>query len=132
MPSERVVDIHLRWGDSDSFDHVNNVEFFRILEEARVRVHRGAEPGSDILENGLLVGEQKLTYRTPLHYRQAPIQVGLTVDHIGGASFRFACRIFDKETETLYAEGHVTSVAFNFDTHSTRKLTDHERQWLEA
>ena len=38
MSIEHVVDIDLRWGDADSFAHVNNVVFFRYLEEARARV----------------------------------------------------------------------------------------------
>jgi acyl-CoA thioester hydrolase len=105
VSSERIVDISLRWGDSDLFDHVNNVRFFSLLEEARVRIHSAAARGSDILENGLVVVEQKLTYLTPLHYRQEPVQVGLTVDHVGGSSFRFACRIFDARADTLMRTG---------------------------
>ncbi|MHB1234670.1 MAG: acyl-CoA thioesterase [Microbacteriaceae bacterium] len=31
------VPIHLRWADLDAYNHVNNVAFLRILEEARVR-----------------------------------------------------------------------------------------------
>lgn len=131
MSSERIVDISLRWGDSDLFDHVNNVRFFSLLEEARVRIHSAAARGSDILENGLVVVEQKLTYLTPLHYRQEPVQVGLTVDHVGGSSFRFACRIFDAGADTLFAHGYVTMVAFDFETQTSRLLTQAERSWLE-
>ena len=131
MSSERIVDISLRWGDSDLFDHVNNVRFFSLLEEARVRIHSAAARGSDILENGLVVVEQKLTYLTPLHYRQEPVQVGLTVDHVGGSSFRFACRIFDAGSDTLFAHGYATMVAFDFETQTSRLLTQAERSWLE-
>jgi len=77
------------------------------------------------------VVEQKLTYLTPLHYRQEPVQVGLTVDHVGGSSFRFACRIFDARADTLFAHGYVTMVAFDFGTQTSRLLTQAERSWLE-
>jgi len=60
MSNERVVDVALRWGDSDSFNHVNNVVFFRLLEEARARVIPTEGPGSTILSGGLVVAEQQL------------------------------------------------------------------------
>ena len=60
MAKERVVDVDLRWGDSDAFAHVNNVVFFRLLEEARARVIPTEGPGSTILSAGLVVAEQQL------------------------------------------------------------------------
>ena len=80
MSMEHVVDIDIRWGDADAFGHVNNVEFFRYLEEARARVIPDSGPGSTILSGGLVVAEQQLKYLAPLHYRKDPIQVGMSVD----------------------------------------------------
>ena len=31
------IPIHLRWGDLDAFNHVNNTSMLKLLEEARVR-----------------------------------------------------------------------------------------------
>lgn len=130
MAEERVVDIALRWGDADAFGHVNNVVFFRYLEEARARVIPASGPGSTILSGGLVVAEQQLKYLAPLHYRTEPIQVGMSVDHVGGSSFRLACRVFDTKTGTVFAQGFVALVTYNFATGSPRKLSDDERAWL--
>ena len=130
MAKERVVDVALRWGDADAFGHVNNVVFFRYLEEARARVIPASGPGSTILSGGLVVAEQQLKYLAPLHYRTEPIQVGMSVDHVGGSSFRLACRVFDAETGTVFAQGFVALVTYNFATGSPRKLSDDERAWL--
>jgi acyl-CoA thioester hydrolase len=132
MASEKVVQVDLRWGDSDAFGHVNNVEFFRLLEEARARVIPTEGPGSTILSGGLVVREQSLTYLAPLHYRQAPVSIGMTVDHIGGSSFRLACRIFDQETSVVFAEGFVALVAYDFSKKAPRKLSPDERGWLSG
>jgi acyl-CoA thioester hydrolase len=132
MSHERVVDVALRWGDSDAFAHVNNVVFFRLLEEARARVIPQDGPGSTILKNGLVVAEQQLKYTAPLHYRAEPVQVGMTVDHIGGSSFRLAARVFDAGSGVVFAKGFVSLVAYDFDRGAPRKLTDDERQWLNA
>ena len=130
MAEERVVDIALRWGDADAFGHVNNVVFFRYLEEARARIIPASGPGSTILSGGLVVAEQQLKYLAPLHYRTEPIQVGMSVDHVGGSSFRLACRVFDAENRTVFAQGFVALVTYNFATGSPRKLSDDERAWL--
>ena len=132
MSEERVIDVELRWGDSDAFNHVNNVVFFRLLEEARARVIPAEGPGSTILSNGLVVAEQQLKYTAPLHYRGAPVQVGMTVDHVGGSSFRLACRVFDALSGVIFASGFVSLVAYDFAAGVPRKLVDDERQWLAA
>jgi acyl-CoA thioester hydrolase len=130
MALERVVDVSLRWGDSDTFQHINNVVFFRLLEEARARVIPESGPGSTLLTNGLVVREQSLTYLVPLHYRKEKIAVGMTVDTVGGSSFRFACRIFDPLSSQVFASGFVSLVAFDFTTSRPRRLTPDEREWL--
>ena len=130
MLQEHIVDIDLRWGDADAFGHVNNVVFFRYLEEARARVIPESGPGSTILSGGLVVAEQQLKYLAPLHYRKAPVQAGMTVDHVGGSSFRLACRVFDAQSGTVYAEGFVALVTYNFTIGAPRKLSSDERAWL--
>ena len=132
MSLEHVVDIDLRWGDADAFGHVNNVVFFRYLEEARARMIPDSGPGSTILSGGLVVAEQQLKYLAPLHYRKAPVQVGMTVDHVGGSSFRLACRVFDAASRTVFAEGFVALVTYNFTTGAPRKLSEDERAWLTS
>jgi acyl-CoA thioester hydrolase len=130
MNREVTVDVPLRWADSDSFGHINNVVFFRLLEEARARMIPQEGPGSTILSGGLVVAEQSLSYTAPLHYRPEPVQVVMSVEHIGGSSFRLACRIVDAATETVYASGFVSLVAYDFDRRAPRRLSDAERTWL--
>jgi acyl-CoA thioester hydrolase len=38
-------DIPLRWGDMDALGHVNNVVYFRLMEEARVQLFSGSNAG---------------------------------------------------------------------------------------
>ena len=130
MSLEHVVNIDLRWGDADAFGHVNNVVFFRYLEEARARVIPDSGPGSTILSGGLVVAEQQLKYLAPLHYRKAPVQVGMTVDHVGGSSFRLASRVFVAVSGTVFDVGFVALVRYNFTNGAPRKLSEDERAWL--
>jgi len=54
------------------------------------------------------------------------------VDHLGGSSFRLACRVFDAHTDVVFAEGFVSIVAYDFATAAPRKLSADERQWLNS
>jgi acyl-CoA thioesterase FadM len=54
----------------------------------------------------------------------------MSVDHVGGSSFRLACRVFDATSENVFAEGFVALVTYNFTTGAPRKLSDDERAWL--
>ena len=74
------VPIHLRWGDLDAFNHVNNATMLKLLEEARVRVFWspivGEEaPDTAVIEAGLdareltLIARQEIEYLAPVPYR---------------------------------------------------------------
>ncbi|HAA79406.1 MAG TPA: hypothetical protein DCE05_03710 [Microbacteriaceae bacterium] len=73
-----------------------------------------------------------MKYTAPLHYRLEPISVGMSVDHLGGSSFRLAARVFAAHTDVVFAEGFVSLVAYDFATAAPRKLTADERQWLSS
>ena len=134
MPTSHLVPVHLRWGDEDTYGHVNNVVFFRLLEEARARWITGANAHDNLLTHGLLVHEAALTYHAPLHYREKPVVVELTVTKIGGASIDIDCRVLDNAhtDSTCFASGHIRLVAYDFDTEAPRRLSPADKKWLEA
>ena len=67
------VDVPLRWSDMDAYGHVNNVQFLRLLEDARVI---GFEEwfGQDrsMLDEGVLVARHEIEYLAPLVFRHRP------------------------------------------------------------
>jgi acyl-CoA thioester hydrolase len=133
MVTEHNVEVAIRWSDMDANGHVNNVQYFRLLEEARARFFTTAADPSQFLERGIVVASQRLDYLRPLVYRAEPIRVGLSVTEIGRSSFTLDCRIFDQVEHTddlIYASGAVVIVAFNEQGQRTRHLEPDERQWL--
>jgi len=134
MPTPHLIPVPLRWGDEDRYGHVNNVVFFRLLEEARARWITGANPSDNLLTHGLLVHEAQLTYHSPLHYREGAVIVELLVTKLGGASIDIACRVLDTThpDATCFASGRIRLVSYDFDTESPRRLSDSEREWLQA
>ncbi|KDC77097.1 thioesterase family protein [Bordetella bronchiseptica MBORD635] len=78
------VDIPLRWGDSDCLNHVNNTIYFRMMEEARVRIlyEAGYElPG----QFGVILAHASCDFLRPLTY-PGDVRVTHTVVRIGRSS----------------------------------------------
>jgi len=102
------VPVQLRWSDMDAYGHINNVEMFRVLEEARIAAFwTHPDPGIDggwptaVIDAGpgsatvMLVARQEIEYLRPLGYRRAPIIVELWIGHLGGASVEVCYEVHD-------------------------------------
>lgn len=126
--------VPLRWSDMDAYGHVNNVQFLRLLEDARVIGFR-AWFGQDrtMLDSGVLVSRHEIEYLAPLAFRYAPIAVDMWVTHIGGAGFEIAYEVRDPDEvgDTLYARAETSLVAYSFDGARPRRLEPAERAQLE-
>ncbi|SJN24051.1 hypothetical protein FM104_04325 [Microbacterium esteraromaticum] len=111
------IPIHLRWGDLDAFNHVNNTSMLKLLEEARVRAFWKPEPGEQapataILDSGIeqgvltLIARQEIEYLAPVPYQRRPLEVQMWFGKLGGSSVEVCYEVHNdpKSAErTLYA-----------------------------
>ncbi|MEJ1155634.1 thioesterase family protein [Microbacterium marmarense] len=91
------IPIHLRWGDLDAFNHVNNTSMLKLLEEARVRAFwaplEGEQaPETAVLDSSLqsgvltLIARQEIEYLAPVPYQRDPLDVQMWFGKVGGSS----------------------------------------------
>jgi acyl-CoA thioester hydrolase len=134
-PRPYRVDVPLRWSDMDAYGHVNNVQFLRLLEDARV-IGFQAWFGQDrtLLNEGVVVARHEIEYLAPLDFRHAPISVDMWATKISGSSFNLAYEVCDPAEvgTTLYARAETTVVAYDFETASPRRLREDERAVLKG
>lgn len=131
------ADIGLRWGDMDAFGHVNNVQYHRILEEARIRAFGNwfhASGSERMMRSGVLLARQEIEFLGQLAYRPEPVSVSMWITRIGGASWEMAYDIGDPDpgSTTVYARAESTLVAFDMTAQRPRKLDADERAALTA
>jgi len=136
MPRHRVL-TPLRWSDMDAYGHVNNVQFLRLIEDARVVAFaaRGSDEGGSVVPTGLLVARSEIEYLQPLVYRTEPVAIDLWVTDIAGASFDMGYEVLDEggnAAPLVYARAETTLVAYDMDRHRPRRLTADETARLEA
>jgi len=131
------VDIHLRWGDLDAFNHVNNTSMLKLLEEARVRVFwmpvaGEAAPDTAVVESGLeagtltLIARQEIEYLAPVPYRREPLDVQMWFGKIGGSSIEVCYEVFSPVSDrpqTLYARAASTVVMVDVATGRPTRLS---------
>ena len=137
MPRERVM-TPLRWSDTDAYGHINNVQFLRLLEEARVVAltdqvgTADGPPGT-----ALLVARSEIEYLEPLVFRVAPVAVDLWVTRIGAADFDMAYQVLDQTmagdgSGQVHAQAETLLVAFDQVAGRPRRITGPERERLEG
>lgn len=128
-----TVDVPLRWSDMDAYGHVNNVQFLRLLEDARVTAFERWF-GKDLLDHGVLVTRHEIEYLAPLPFRHAPVAVDLWCTRVTAAAFDLAYDVRDPEGvgDRHYARAATGLVVYDFTRAAPRRLAPDERDVLTA
>ncbi|MEV8369002.1 thioesterase family protein [Microbacterium lacus] len=139
------IPIHLRWGDLDAFNHVNNASMLKLLEEVRVRAfwRPGADeaaPPTAVLDSGIdagtltLIARQEIEYLRPVPYQRNPLDAQLWFGKIGGSSIEVCYEVFSPAsgaTQELYARASAVVVMVDATTGRPVRLTDEQRSAWE-
>lgn len=135
------IPIHLRWGDLDAFNHVNNASMLKLLEEVRVRAFwRPAAdedaPPTAVLDSGIdagvltLIARQEIEYLRPVPYQRNPLDVQLWFGKLGGSSIEVCYEIFSPASavgQELYARASAVVVMVDASTGRPVRLTVEQR-----
>ena len=112
--SEFAIEMDVRWGDVDSFGHVNNAVYLTYLEQVRTLWLENIGCELENPESGPVVANVNLNYRQVLNW-PGRIEVTLKPDSPGRSSMKLHSEIRgisdDKDVQPpLYADGTVTVV----------------------
>ncbi|MCA1779783.1 MAG: acyl-CoA thioesterase [Xanthomonadaceae bacterium] len=112
--SEFSVELDVRWGDVDSFEHVNNAVFLSYLEQCRTEWMNSVPSHWQQGESGPVVANININYRRPIHW-PARLKVTLVPDSPGRSSMKLNSQIRSipadpKQQPVLFADAVVTIV----------------------
>jgi len=110
-----IVDQAVVWGDMDSYEHVNNVVYFRYFENARLEYFRrlGWFEFEEQTGIGPILAATQARFRRPLTYPDT-ISIGAKVLSIGADRFQLAHLIVSHAQEAVTTEGQGTLVTFHY------------------
>ena len=108
--------ISVRWGDMDAFNHVNNAQYLRYLEEARVQWLAGI-PGISLTDRiAPVLVASNVNYRQPIEW-PSEIAVDLFIEKIGNSSLTMSHRMLSStDASVLYSDGSVVMVWIDTQT----------------
>ena len=134
MTEPLAVDVPLRWSDMDAYGHVNNVQYLRLLEDARVVAIEKWFGDMGMLDAGVIVSRHEIEYLAPLVFRPAPVRIRLWPTAISAVGFDVAYAIGDPPDvgESVYARAETGLVAYDLAGSRPRRLTAEHRERLTA
>ena len=122
---EFVTEVPLRWGDMDAMAHLNNVMYFRLMEEARIQWFRQFGFAT------LPTGEAPILAHAACDFVRAMSYPGValvrqTVTRVGRSSVEMQLTLEKKdEPGVIYATGRTVIVWYDY-------AAGKSRPWPEA
>jgi acyl-CoA thioester hydrolase len=123
----------VRFGDLDAMQHMNNVEFLRFFETARIdwfaAVLPGHEPGSR-RTFGFIFAECHIAYRAPAHYNEE-IRTFIRPVELKRSSLKLEFEMRVDADDRLVAEGWGTLVGYDYESGRAHPIPDAFRERVE-
>lgn len=121
------------WGEMDSFNHVNNVVYFRYFESARIAYFGRVGIDKHMLETrvGPILASTNCRFRRPLSYPDT-ITIGARVTEVGDDRFTMHYRVVSHTLEAVAAEGEGLIVIYDYENACKAPLPETIRANIEA
>ena len=122
-----TIQLQVRWGDMDIFGHVNNANYFRYLEQARIAWFETIGAPSGNVGHGPILVAAACNFRIPIVY-PATVEVRTYVKSLGRSSIPMYQEIVDANNpSTLYADGDSTIVWIDYQRGKSEMLPEELR-----
>jgi len=122
----------VRFGDLDAMQHMNNVEFLRYFETARIAYLESLSPEhtpTSRSDFGFIFAECQISYRSPAFYGEE-IRTEIVPQKIGNASLQLGFTMQAVGDDRLVAEGHGTLVGYDYARGTSNPLPNELRELL--
>ncbi len=132
-PAFSIVE-RVRFGDLDAMQHLNNVEFLRYFETARIAYLRQRLPEHDPTKRhkfGWILAECHIDYRGPGVFDDE-VRVFIRPGELRRSSFELRFEMRREEDGRLLAEGYGVMVGYDYEEGSAAPIPADVRERLEA
>jgi acyl-CoA thioester hydrolase len=123
----------VRFGDLDALQHMNNVEFLRFFETARIdyitELLPGHSPG-DRQQFGFIFAECHISYRSPAFYGDE-IRTYVWVSEMRRSALRVDFEMVVEADGRKVADGFGWLVGYDYNEGRSRPLSDELRERIE-
>jgi acyl-CoA thioester hydrolase len=126
-----MVEVPVRFRDTDAMGHVNNAVYLTYLELARERYWREVFGLVDYSKIDLILARVEIDFRSPSRSGET-IVVGIRASTIGTRSFEFTCEAWEMQTRRLVLEARTTQVMYDYEAGRTKPMSEEARKTILA
>jgi len=110
-----VIEVPVAWGEMDSFQHVNNIVYFRYFESARILYSEklGLHKLKDDTGIGPILGSTSCKYKLPITYPDT-VSVGARIIDVLEDRFSMKYVVVSHRHNRIAAEGDGVVVMYNY------------------
>jgi len=110
-----VIEIPIAWGEMDSFQHVNNIVYFRYFESIRMAYFGKLDVWTFMEETGIgpILSSTKCRFRIPLTYPDM-ISGGGRVTRLEADRYVMEYKLISHEHRKVAAEGEGLIVSYDY------------------
>lgn len=106
------LDISVRWGDMDAFQHVNNAVYIKWNEDARIEYFKHISEALTINSAGPILARQDCKYIYPVTFPDT-VTLGIRVSERLQDRIIFETKMWSKKSDRLVALVHSTVMAYD-------------------
>lgn len=117
-----IVDQHVAWGEMDLHHHVNNVHFFKYIENARIAYYEKIGKYDIERETGIgfVLGRTSCVFKASLEYPDV-VSVGARISEVLDDRVVMQYRVISHKKNCIVAEADATLVSF--EQHLKKKVS---------
>lgn len=128
----RFYTLGTRWGDHDSYGHVQNVIYYSFFDSAITQFL--VEQGTLDIDSSPVIGlivESSCTFFSPVTFPDQ-VTVGMRIAHLGNSSVRYDLGIFRNDESEVCALGYVVYVYVDRTNNSPMPIPPSVREELRT
>jgi acyl-CoA thioester hydrolase len=120
--------LRIDWSEQDLFGHVNNVEFFKYIQSARVYFWELIDLDKMLRDEktGPLLASAECQFRKPLYY-PGHVTIKFRLDFIKNTSFGLVYQLVD-DADVIVAEARDVMVLWDFNNNRKEEIPEKLRR----
>ena len=126
-----VVDLNIEWGDMDALQHVNNIEYFKYFQVARIAYFEKINSDSEFGETPipLILASTQCKFIYPLTFPDS-VSVGVRVDAMADQYFTMKYAVVSQKHQRLAAIGDAKVVMFDYVNNKKTSIPNEIRKTI--
>ena len=113
------------WGDMDAYQHVNNVEYYRYCENARIAYF--SLLGLELADVFTVVASNACRYLMPVVYPDI-LYIGVRIEELRTSAMRMIYTLYSEQQQNIVAQAEAVIVSVHSKTLQKINLPDQLKQ----